>query len=321
MKKINWGIVSTGRIAHQFASDFKFVNNGNLLSVCSRNIETAKNFANQHGISKQYSDYSEFIKDKELDVVYIASPHTYHAEQTIEAIINEKAVLCEKPFTISKEELLPVLEESKAKNIYVMEAMWTYFLPAIKKAQQWVNEGRIGDIKHIKADFGYPQLPYSPNKREYNKELGGGALLEMGIYPIALAWLFLKEDPKNIKVIGKNTPNGVEDDVSFIFDYGYTTATLGTSFRCKLQNWAYIIGEEGYIAIPDFWRANTCSLFELDTCIDQFNDGRKSLGLNFETEAVTEDLLNGSKESKIMPLEFSIKFQDHIEQVKKNLIW
>ena len=134
---------------------------------------------------------------------------------------------------------------------YLMEAMWTWFLPAIRKAKEWVDAGRIGKIVQIQSDFGYPQV-YSSDKREYAAELGGGCLLEMGVYPVALTALFTDADPAEISVVARYAPNGVEDDVVATFNYENFVATLGTSYRAKLRNWAYIVGEDGYIAIPDF---------------------------------------------------------------------
>ncbi|MEL6823407.1 MAG: gfo/Idh/MocA family oxidoreductase, partial [Calditrichota bacterium] len=204
-------------------------------------------------------------------------------------------------------------------GLFVMEAMWTYFLPAVRKAQKWVEEGRIGRLRHIKADFGYPQLPFDATRREYDKNLAGGCLLEMGIYPIALAWLFSEEDPIDVQVQSNLAPNGVEDDVTILFRYNDSFATLGTSFRCKLQNWAYIIGERGYIAIPDFWRASQCYLYELDTPIDSFQDNRSSIGLNFETDAATEAIRKGEKEVADMPLSTSLRFQQHVEHIRQEI--
>jgi predicted dehydrogenase len=202
-----------------------------------------------------------------------------------------------------------------------MEAMWTYFLPAIQKAREWVEQGRIGRLRQVKADFGYPLLPFDPDRREYNAELAGGCLLEMGIYPVALAWLFMQRDPVDIQVTAHKAPNGVEDDVAMLFDYGDESdgavATLGTSFRSKLQNWAYVIGEEGYIAIPDFWRASECSLYQLDTRVDHFDDGRKSLGFNYETVAANEDIIAGRQQNSLVSWANTIRFQEHMERVKE----
>jgi len=314
--KIRWGIVSTGRIAHQFAQDLKFVDNGELWAVSSRSQESADKFATQYKIPRAWSSYAAMLDDENVDAIYIATPHNHHFQNAADAIKAGKAVLCEKPLTINTQECQELIRLATDAGVYLMEAMWTYFLPAIQQARQWVREGRIGHVLHIKADFGYP-IPYNPQHREYNVENAGGCLLDMGIYPVALAWNFLQQDPESMQTVARMAPNGVENDVVSLWNYPHSVATLGASFRAKLQNWAYIIGEEGYIAIPDFWRASECRLFELDTLADQFNDGRKSLGFNYEATAVGEDLANGRLQSEIMPLSHSLRFQQHMERVRE----
>jgi len=323
MKKVRWGIIGTGRITHQFVQDFEYVANGEVMAVASRAQDSADRFAAQYGIERAYGTYGQLLEDPDVDAVYIATPHTLHYQNTMDAIQARKHVLCEKPFTVSVRESRNLFHLAEQSSVFVMEAMWTYFLPAIRKALEWVGQGRIGKLRQVKADFGYPLLPFDPDRREYKAELAGGCLLEMGIYPVALAWLFMQRDPAGIEVVAHRAPNGVEDDVAMLFDYDEdgegAVATLGTSFRSKLQNWAYIIGEEGYIAIPDFWRACDCSLFQLDTLVDRFEDGRKSLGFNFETVAVNEDILAGRQQNVIMPWSNSIRFQEHMERVRERL--
>jgi predicted dehydrogenase len=321
MSKVRWGIISTGRITHQFVQDFRFVPNGEVVAVASRSQESADAFAARHDIPRAYPAYQQLLEDPEVDAVYIATPHNLHYPNSIDAIQARKHVLCEKPFTVGVRESRNLFHMAEQSSVFVMEAMWTYFLPAIQKAQEWVAQGRIGRLRQVKADFGYPLLPFDPNRREYNAELAGGCLLEMGIYPVALAWLFTQQDPEDIRVVAHKTPNGVEDDVAMLFDYGDNAdgavATLGTSFRSKLQNWAYIIGEEAYIAIPDFWHASECSLYHLDARSDHFDDGRKSLGFNYETVAVNEDILAGRQQNSIMPWSNTIQFQEQMERVKE----
>ena len=139
----------------------------------------------------------------------------------------------------------------------------------------------------------------------------------MGVYPVAIARLFIGRGPDSVDVVGRRALNGVEDDVSAIFDYGDCMATLGTSFRCKLQNWAYIIGEESYIAIPDFWRASECRLYHLDDCVDRYQDGRASLGFNYETVAANEDILAGRQQNRIMTWNATVRFQEHMDRVRE----
>jgi predicted dehydrogenase len=321
MKKVRWGIVSTGRITHQFVQDFQHVPNGEVVAVASRSQESADTFAAQYDIPRAYAAYQRLLQDPDVDAVYVATPHTVHYQNTLDAIRARKHVLCEKPFTVSVRESRNLFRMAEQSSVFVMEAMWTYFLPAIQKAQEWVSQGRIGKLRQLKADFGYPLLPYDPGRREYNAALGGGCLLEMGIYPVALARLFIQHDPVAIQVVAHKAPNGVEDDVAMLLDYGDSAdgavATLATSFRSKLQNWAYIIGEEGYIAIPDFWQARECSLYHLNSCIDHFDDGRTSLGFNYETVSVNEDILAGRQQNQIMPWSNTIRFQQDMERVKQ----
>lgn len=315
-EKIRWGILGTGRIAQQFARDLITVANAELVAVGSRSMQSAAQFATMYGAPRPHDSYESLFADDAVDAVYIATPHSLHLGNCLGALAGGKAVLCEKPLTESPEECEVLLAAASRTDRYLMEGMWTFFLPAVRTALAWVAAGRIGRIRHIKADFGYPLLPFDARRREYDATLGGGCLLEMGIYPIALAWRFLQRDPIDIKVISRDAPNGVEDDVTMLFEYGDCTATLATSFRCKLQNWAYIIGEDGYIAIPDFWRASECRLYSLDECKDHFRDGRATLGFDFEARAAGDDILAGKRESEIVPWASSARFQHHIARVK-----
>ena len=314
---IRWGILGPGIIAHEFAHDMKFVQSGDIVAVASRSRERAQDFAGQYDIPRAYNSYDELYRDKEIDAIYIATPHTFHLSQSIQAMENGKAVLCEKPITTSPVDLEELKKVSEATGQYLMEGMWTYFLPAIQKAQAWTQEGRIGKIRHVKSDFGYP-VPFDPKGRMYNPELAGGALLDMGIYTIAMAWLFLQQDPKDISVITRKAKTGVNDDVTMLFEYDHAVANLTTSFRCKLNNWTYVIGEEGYIAIPHFWRARECYLYKLEECIETYSDKREGFGFQFEAEAVNQDLLNQQKQSSIVPHAVSMKLQDHMAKVSSH---
>ena len=322
MKTIGWGIIGCGNVTEvKSGPGFQKAHNSSLVAVMRRTGHLAADYARRHGIPKWYDDAHALINDPNVDAVYVATPHTLHYQNTVEAIRARKHVLCEKPFTVGVREARNLFHMAEQSSVFVMEAMWTYFLPAIQKAREWVEQGRIGRLRQVKADFGYPLLPFDPARREYNAELAGGCLLEMGIYPVALAWLFMQRDPVDIKVTAHKAPNGVEDDVAMLFQYGDESdgavATLGTSFRSKLQNWAYVIGEEGYIAIPDFWRASECSLYQLDTRVDHFDDGRKSLGFNYETVAANEDIIAGRQQNSLVSWANTIRFQEHMESVKE----
>lgn len=316
-KKIKWGIIGPGIIARQFANDIEFCRHATLVGVASREKERAVPFAKEFNIPKAYESYEALYKAPEIDAIYIATPHNFHYEQAVKALKAGKAVLCEKPLTVTPQETNQLIAIAQSTNQYLMEGMWTYFLPAIKKAKDWVNEGKIGQIMHVKADFGYP-FPYDPKHRAFNPDLAGGATLDIGIYCIALAWLFLQQDPEKMNIICREAPTGVDADVSMLFEYENATASLTSSMLCKLNNWAYIIGEKAYIAIPDFWRAKECYLYEGEKMIEHFIDPQNGIGLNHETDTMSLDLLNGEKESKIMPHSYSSKLQEHMATVMKH---
>lgn len=317
MSRIRWGIVGLGRIARQFAQDCRQVSNADLVAVASRDAEVAARFADEYGIARAHSGYRTLFEDPEVDAVYLATPHALHYAHAADAMRAGKAVLCEKPITTMPADLRSLCAVAEQAGAYLMEGMWTYFLPAIAQVGAWVEAGRIGPVLHVKADFGYPLLPYDPARREYDAALGGGAVLEMGIYPIALALLFLGQNPSRMHVAGRKAANGVEDDVAMVFEYPDAMATLATSFRCKLQNWAYIIGEDGYIAVPDFWRASECHLYRLDELVDSYFDDRRTFGFDYEIDAVGRDLLEGRLQSEVVPWSVSIRLQELMQRVRE----
>jgi len=311
---VRWGILGTGRIAHQFAQDFPWVKNGVLGAVASRSQPGADTFGARYDIPRRYSSYADMLDDNGIDVIYIATPHNHHFRNTTDAIAAGKSVLCEKPLTVSPDECGELIRQATDARVYVMEAMWTWFLPPILKAREWVATGRIGHIRHIKANFGV-RVPYDPSRREYCVDNAGGCMRELGIYPVAITCLFMPQDPDTMQSVVRKAANGVEDDVVSEWRYPAGTATLSTSFRTKLRNWAHIVGDEGHIEIPDFWRARECRLYQRDTLVERFKDRRKSLGLNFEATAVGEDLLAGRQQSDVVPLATSLLFQERMQRV------
>jgi predicted dehydrogenase len=315
MRRIRWGIVSAGNIANTFASDMAHAPNAEVVAVAARNEADARVFADRHGISKAYEGYDRLFADDEIDAVYVATPHTLHLPNSTDALRAGKAVLCEKPLTTSADECRQLLDVAAETGNYLMEAMWTWFLPAVGQAKAWFDGGRIGELRHVRADFGYPQT-YDPEHRVYNAELAGGCLLDMGVYPIALNRLFTRSDPNTVQVISRHAPNGVDDDVVMQFDYDDCVASLATSFRCKLQNTAYIIGTEGYIEIPHFWSARECRLVVMHDVVDTFEDSRQGSGFEFQIAAASEDILEHRRQSAIIPHAASLAFQEDMDRVK-----
>ena len=311
---IRWGILSTARISRQFAADFSHAKGGQLLAVASRRRDRAQAFADEFAIPRAYGSYDEMLADPDIDAVYVSTPHTLHFANSMDAITAGKAVLCEKPLTVAPGEAEQLFEAAGQAGVYLMEAMWTWLLPAVRTALDWYREGRIGRLLHVKADFGYP-MPFDPGARVYARELAGGCLLDMGIYPIALAWLFTRSDPLSIRVTHHLAPNGADDDVLMHFDLGECQATLSTSFRARLPNSAWLIGDGGTIGIPDFWRASECTLYGRDEVLDHFSDARAGRGFEFEIEAVNRDLQAGRKRPETVTWNDSLAFQRHMAAV------
>ncbi|MEH0157424.1 Gfo/Idh/MocA family oxidoreductase [Limibacter armeniacum] len=313
-QKIKWGIIGPGKIASAFANDFKYAGYCALHAIASRDDEKAKTFAEEFGAAKAYGSYEALYADPEVEAVYIATPHNFHFECAKAALEAGKAVLCEKPITINPSELHSLIETAKANDTYLMEGMWTYFLPAIQKAQQWVAEGRIGEVRHIKADFGF-KVPFDPHSRLFNPNLAGGTILDIGIYNIAMATLFFHSKPTSMQVMAQKAPTGVDSDVNMLFEYpNGRKADLHTSFNYMLPNFAHIIGENGFISIPNFWQADACTL-HLEGGIEKFEAKRQGFGFSYQIEAVSKDLLEGKKMSDTVPHSVSMLFQEVMEEV------
>ena len=314
-KQVNWGIVGAGRIAEKFCEDMSYVINGKLAAVAARSLESATKFAEKYQIPNAYAGYQTLFNDLEIDVVYIATTHNFHFEHAKAALLAGKSVLCEKPITVSYKQCLELQRIAKQQNVFLMEAIWTYFLPSIIIAKKWADEGLIGEIKHIKADFGY-RVPYDPVGRMYNPDLAGGCLLDMGIYPLAIAHYFNPAPLTDVSLKLQKAQSGVENDLVILAKANDVTLSLATSFQCRLQNAALIIGEDGYIKIPDFWRAKSCSLYKMDTKIDEFIDSESCIGYCYEATAVADMILQNKKEHPIAPLSTSLILQTQMDTIR-----
>ncbi|QHJ13026.1 scyllo-inositol 2-dehydrogenase (NADP(+)) IolU [Paraglaciecola mesophila] len=313
-QKVRWGVLGAGRIAHTFCKDIQHTQFAELRAVASRTLEDAQNFAKTYNIPDALEGYHALYQHPHVDAIYIATPHNFHFEQASAALNAGKHVLCEKPITVTPEQCQALIAIARNKDCFLMEGMWSYFLPAIMKAKEWVDRGRIGKIVHIKADFGYP-VKFVEGDRMYDPALAGGCLLDMGIYTLAIAQYFINQLPDLSLVSHKLAKTGVEDDLTLIAQYPDATATLACSFRAKLQNSAYIIGENGYIDIPNFWRADRCSLFQLDEKVEEFIENREGSGFEFQIDAASQCILDGEKEARLMPLSTSLLLQQQMHDI------
>jgi predicted dehydrogenase len=230
-----------------------------------------------------------------------------------------KHVLCEKPITLNDKQFKELAEVAKSKNVFLMEAMWTYFLPALLKAKQWVEEGKIGKLGVIEANFGFPMEKNSEG-RMYNPNLAGGALLDLGVYPIAFATYFANTKPAKIIASGVLTDTGVDERTGITIQYGEVTASLFTSMVTIMDNKATLCGDKGYIEIPDFFKATTAALCDnLHNKLDTFEDKRSTKGYNFEMQHATDMILDKKTESEIMPHWRSNEIQEIMTEVRRQI--
>jgi len=314
MKKVRWGILGAGNIARQFASDIAFATNATLQAVGSREGDKAGAFAAEFGIPRAHGSYENLISDPDVDAIYIATPHSFHLEHSLAAIRAGKAVLCEKPLTPSPDECRTLIRAARAHDVYLMEGLWSAFLPSIQKARAWLNEGRIGEIVQVRADFGF-LAPFDPDSRLWNPSLAGGAMLDIGIYPVAFNRLMLGRGPDEIKSVIRRASTGVDDQVFSMFQTGDVTSVLSCSFKCNLSNTGSVIGTTGRIDLPNFWRSTSAFLYENTTLAEEFLDDRQGDGFEFEIEAASQDILDGRKQSEIVPHSLSLALQTDMAKI------
>jgi len=316
--KIRWAILGAGRIANAFAKDFPFMQNAELAAVAARDKERAKIFAEQYQILQTLS-YDELYASGDIDAVYVATTHNFHFEHALKCLQNGKAVLCEKPVTVNDKEFKVLMETSKKENLFLMEATWTYFLPAINKAKQWLDEGKIGKLKVIQADFAFA-MEKKPDGRLYNPMLAGGSLLDLGIYPVSMAYLITGKSPEKIIATANMTSTGVDESVAINFQYGDVTALLFCCIVTRMTNVCRIFGETGYIEIPDFWRANGCKLYDKDyNLVDSFDDKRQSHGFVYEMQHANDMILHGAYESPVLPHSRSNAIQEAMKEIRNQI--
>ena len=317
--KIKWGIIGLGKIAHKFASDLLLSENAVLHGVASRSLEKAKTFSTQYKSITYYGSYEGLVKDHEIDVVYIATPHTFHFENTMLCFQNNKSVLCEKPLGISTQEVQTMIKEATSRNLFFMEAICTRFMPATEKLIELFNQNIIGDVISIHADFGF-KAPIDLKGRLYNKKLGGGSLLDIGIYPIYLSLLILGV-PTNIKAMARMTSTNVDSYCAMLFDYKNSAkAMLESTIEVNTPTEAIIYGSNGTIKVHNrFPLAEKLSIYQDDKLKERFELNYTGNGYVHEIEEVNNCLLMGKLQSNKLPHQLSLDLITTIDRVKKQI--
>lgn len=316
---LNWGIYGAGAIAGKFAADFTKVEDAKIIAAYARNEEKAKLFCESHVIERAYHLEEDFFNDTDIDVVYVSTPHALHAEVVKKALTAGKHVLCEKPFTLNREQAIEIFKLADEKQLFVMEALWTLFLPTITKVFSWVEAGRIGEIKAIEANFGFIGNT-DPEWRLMNPKLGGGALLDVGIYPVLMANALNKSVPESIKAHGHFTKTGVDGTTFITCQYpNGTMASLNASIEIDLVNTLIIYGSKGRIEVPSFWMADSATLI-IDETVEKFEANIfEKQGYQYEAKAVCEAIENGMTAHQVVSHEFTIELMETLDRIRHEI--
>jgi predicted dehydrogenase len=317
---IRWGILACGKIAEKFAADLvAHVPDAVVYAVASRELSKAQDFGQRYNAIKAFGSYQELADCAEVDVIYIASPHAQHYENTLMCLNAGKAVLCEKAFAINTTMVKEMIAKSKEKNLFLMEAIWTRFHPAIAKTLEIIQSGQIGAIVHIVADFGF-KADYDVNSRLFNPELTGGSLYDIGIYPLFISKLLLG-NPKEIKSVATFAPTGVDMNASMALSYeNGATASLFSTVGAETDTTCTIYGSKGKLFIHGrFHETKGLTLTIKGEEPQIFETERLGFGYSYEAQEVQRCLKLGKTESDKLTLQFSLELMELLCEIREQI--
>ncbi len=317
-KEIRWGILSTGHISNKFAEALKILPEAELRAVASRSMGKAEEFADKHHVSKAYASYQELANDPEVDVVYIGTPHAFHLENAVMCMRKGKSVLCEKALTINAAEAREMVRIAREENVFLMEAMIPRHIPLLKRVVQWVKEGRIGEVRMVKATR-CARGEFAPGARHLEPELGGGSLLDVGVYVISFASQIFGKPPVEAVGLAHIGEIGSDEQGAAVLKYDKgEIADLSFALRTEAVNEAYIHGTEGYIKIPDLFAVPTkACLFKNKKEMEVLEEPIIGNALYYEAEEVIRCMKKGLKESPFMPMDESIEIMEVMDRIRK----
>ena len=319
MIKTKWAILGCGRIAGKFAADLLLVPDATLYAVASRDLEKAKVFADQYPAEKVYGSYEALVADPEIDIIYVATPHSHHHAHTLLCLRHNKAVLCEKAFAINGAQVKEMVAEARNRKVFLMEAMWTKFLPHYNKVKEMIREGKLGTLQSIQVNFGFLP-PQPPAQRIFDPALGGGTLLDIGIYNVFLVLSILGK-PDQIQAMMTRASTGVDEQLAVQFQYNTgAVAQLLSSFSSNLQTDANIAGNGGRIRL-------TSRFYEPSATIEFYPERVDSLqiipvakdpgwGYHYEIRHVQECLRQGLTESPVMTHQDSLDLMETMDRIR-----
>lgn len=312
---VRWGILGAGGIAHKLAEAVTAYTASTVVAVGSRDLAKAQYFADEFGIPTAHGSYEELVGDPEVDVVYVATPHSHHYEHALLAIEAGKHVLCEKAFTQNAAQAREVVAAARAKGVFLMEAMWTRHLPHMYAIRELIARGEIGDIVSVQADHGQALTHV---ERMVRADLAGGALLDLGVYPIAFAHDILGV-PDRITAAGRLRDTGVDGQIGMVFDYATAQASLTTTMEARTPCTAHIAGTEGRIEIDDTFYTPTSFTVTRHDGTSWFYDGDVPNGFQFEAAEVARRIHAGDTESALLTLDQSLEIMEIMDEVRSQI--
>jgi predicted dehydrogenase len=315
-----WGILATGWIAGLFASDLKLLPDAELAAVGSRTQEAAERFGDEFGVARRHGSYQALVEDPDVDVVYIATPHPGHYEAALAAIEAGKHVLVEKPFTMDADEASRLIDAARARNVFVLEAMWTRFLPHIVRIREILAAGTLGDIVSVTAEHGQ-YFARDPHHRIFARELGGGALLDLGIYPLSFASMVLGT-PRTVTAVSDPAFTGVDAQTSMVLQYdGGAHAVLTTTSYAATENAAAINGTLARIEVAGtFYVPTSFKVVSRDgEVLETFDAPDPGRGMQHQAAEVHRCLREGLTESPGLPLSETLSIMQTMDEVRRQI--
>lgn len=314
-----WGIIGPGKIAQKFAAAIPLAGNAVLQAVASRDAKRSEDFAQKHGAAKWHADYEQLVNAPDIDAIYIATPHAFHTEQALLCLNHGKPVLCEKPMALNRKQVQRMVDASRENNVFLMEAMWSRFLPHMEKLLELLQEGKIGEVKYVRGDFGF-YSPFNPESRLFNMALGGGSLLDIGVYPLFLCLAVLGK-PDSITATGKLAESGADETCLVVLQYNNgATATAFSTVGAFTSLTAEIGGTEGTITIPNAWyKTNTFTLHRMGEDKQTFAFDPLTNGFEYQIREVMRCLEQGLIESPAMSHDFSLLLSGTMDEVREKI--
>ncbi len=308
-----WGILGPGRIAARFATDLARLPQARRVAVGSRDASRAQAFAAEHGFERAYGSYEALVSDPEVQAVYVATPHPFHAEHTRLCLEHGKAVLCEKPMAVNARQAREMAACARANGAFLMEAMWSRFNPVMAEVRRWLHQGAIGEVRLVTADFGF-RTAWNPQGRLLDLNLAGGALLDVGVYVASLASMVYGQQPKTLSASAHLGETGVDEQTAMLFTYpNGALAQLFCAIRTATVGEARLYGTEGHIHIPEFWRATQATLYRPGQEPQRITG---EAGYHFEAAEVMACVQRGERESAVMPLDESVAILETMDRVR-----